>query len=726
MENNSNKIKELILSTLKADDRLWNKNKTELNQTLLLDFVEKIDETVIGLLLQDQVLKNKFFMKIKDSSVFKTNEFRFFMEENKIDNSYTAYKNSIGLTAGKRFLKETNDVVLDFPYKDSVLEGGQSTEEGTDTYFELKGETYKNKLDENGEIIKIGRNNAKEIDIPAHYEQKSAKRKEIFFNSVLAHDEIDRLFDPKALTNWKRYTKEGEQKVNEIKRNENGTIKENLIIKGNNLLALHTLNKEFAGKIKLIYIDPPYNTGNDDFKYNDNFNHSTWLTFMKNRLEVAKELLRDDGVIFVQCDDNEQAYLRVLMDEIFKGCFVKTIHVQMSIVQGEKVRASKQGNIVKNGEYLHVYSKNGNKKIGIKPLYEPSLYDTHYSIYIDKKNNEISLVEFCLENAKIAKLLELAGLIKKNKLTNNNLARAYNEIPIFRDFIHENAKNIVRTDRMIEINKDKLEKNLKAKKTYVYNHNGRDYLYGIDSNGNIKQRFRLSDKVRECDDYYSTFQISTMRGDWWAGFHIDMGNINKESEKNLDNGQKPERLIQNIIKFTTQPNDIVLDYHLGSGTTCGVAHKMGRQYIGVEQMNYVETITVERMQNILNGAQSGISTNVNWQGGGDFIYFELAKWNETAKEKIMNCDSLEELIKLFDEMYEKYFLNYNLKIKEFKEKVIKEKEFKNLFLEEQKKIFVAMLDNNQMYVNKTEMADKKFGISKEDQNLTSQFYNSEK
>ena len=180
-----------------------------------------------------------------------------------------------------------------------------------------------------------------------------------------------------------------------------------------------------------------------------------------------------------------------------------------------------------------------------------------------------------------------------------------------------------------------------------------------------------------------------------------------------------------IIDIFTEPNDIVLDYHLGSGTTAAVAHKMGRQYIGIEQMDYIETIAVERLKKVIAGEQGGISKSVNWQGGGDFIYFELAKWNETAKEKILAYESLEELIKFFDEMYERYFLNYNLKIKEFREKVIHEEEFKNLSLDEQKKMFIAMLDNNQMYVNKTEMADKKFGISEEDQNLTNQFYNKE-
>ena len=140
-------IKQLIEKVLKKDERLWNEDKTDLNQTLLLDLVENIDEKVIDLLLQKKDLREKFFVKIKDVFVFKTNDFRFFMEENKVDNSYTAYKNRIGLTDGKKFLKDTNDVVLDFPYKDCVLEGGQSTEEGTDNYFEFseKTENYEEK-----------------------------------------------------------------------------------------------------------------------------------------------------------------------------------------------------------------------------------------------------------------------------------------------------------------------------------------------------------------------------------------------------------------------------------------------------------------------------------------------------------------------------------------------------------------------------------------------------
>lgn len=240
-------------------------------------------------------------------------------------------------------LTDTNDVVLDFPYKDCVLEGGQSTEEGTDTYFEY---------DE-----KVTKAQEKQGLKAESYNKKTAKRKEIFFNSVLAHDEIDRLFDAKALTNWKRFTQQGVSPPCDIKRDEDGNIKENLIIKGNNLLALHSLKKQFAGKVKLIYIDPPYNTGNDGFKYNDNFNHSTWLTFMKNRLEVARELLMDDGGIFVSCDDNEQAYLKVLMDDVFgKDAFFGNLF-WISTTQPDNIGKARFG-LQKNIENIVLFGKN--------------------------------------------------------------------------------------------------------------------------------------------------------------------------------------------------------------------------------------------------------------------------------------------------------------------------------------------------------------------------------
>jgi adenine-specific DNA-methyltransferase len=652
-------IKEKIWDVLKADDRLWNKDKSESNQILLLDLVEKIDEKIIELLLQEDNLREKFFVKIKDAYVFKTNDFRFFMEENKVDNSYTAYKNRIGLTDGKRFLKDSKDVVLDFPYKDCVLEGGQSTEEGIDTYFEY---------DEKGE----------------EYKEKTAKRKEIFFNTVLAYDEVDRLFDPKALTNWKRYTKDGEEEVKEIKRGEDGTIKENLIIKGNNLLALHSLKKQFAGKVKLIYIDPPYNTGNDGFKYNDNFNHSTWLTFMKNRLEVARELLREDGAIAIHCDDNEQAYLKVLVDDIFgRKNFI-----------ANSVRIAKTGG-GHDSQYLAVE------------------YD--YVLLIAKNKDKLILNQMTVDTE----------ADKKYKLTDEYLEKRGKYYLRDLDYVGSYSESL---DYPIQIDINKsIYPGGKKGKPNTWRWSKKKFEWGIQ-NGFIvvnKQKEKVYIKQYQFVDNEDNLR------DREVPFRALINSINSEGAKEISglfenkvfNFPKPENFIKYLLDFSTKEKDIVLDYHLGSGTTCAVAQKMGRQYIGIEQMDYIETVAVERLKKVIDGEKGGISQNVDWQGGGDFIYFELTKWNETAKEKILTLESLEELEEFFDTLYEKYFLNYSLKVKDFREKVIQEDEFKALSLEEQKRMFLTMLDLNQMYVNKTEMEDKRFAISEEDQKLTTEFYN---
>lgn len=592
---NNKKFKQKIYKVLKSDSRLWNEEKKEFNQTLLLDLVDKIDEKIINLLLQKKELRENFFIKIKDVYVFKTDEFKFFIEENKLDNSYTQYENKIGLSAGKKFLNYSDDVVLDFPYKDCVLQGGQTTEDGTDTYFEFDKKTE-------------------------NYEQKKAKRKEIFFNQVLAKDEIDRLLDEKALVNWKRYTKDGETSVKEIARNENGTIKENLIIKGNNLLALHSLEKQFAGKVQLIYIDPPYNTGNDEFKYNDNFSHSTWLTFIKNRLEIAKELLRDDGSIYIQLDYNEVHYFKVLMDEIFGGNnFQREIIWDMTVLSGYKTLAK---NWIRGHDSILFYTKNANS-------------------------------------------------FKFNKLKQPHTKK------------YEKMFN--RVDK-----------------------NGRKYLV---AHGSTRYWDEIKDKGKPYGDVWN--DIMSFQQQPTSGERMDF------------DGQKPEKLLERIILSATDKGDIVLDFFGGTGTTASVALKLQRQAITIEQMDYIDNKLKKRLiETVVGTHNSVLSKSIKWKGGGSFIYLELAKWNEKAKEIILESKNLKELINFFNEMYEKYFLNYNFKIKEFKEKVIKEEEFKKLSLAEQKKMFIKMLDNNQLYINKSEMLDKKFKISQKDQELTKEFYGS--
>jgi len=684
------KLKQKIFKVLKADDRFWNEDKTEFNQTLLLDLVENIDENVIELLLQESVLREKFFVKIKDVYVFKTNDFRFFMEENKLDNSYTAYKNRIGLTDGKKFLKDTNDVVLDFPYKDCVLEGGQSTEEGKDTFYEWQETTYKDKLDEHGNKIKEGRKNVKVVDEEGHYEQKTDKRKEIFFNSVLAHDEIDRLFDPKALVNWKRYTKDGEQEVEDIKRNEDGIIKENMIIKGNNLLALHSLKKEFTGKVKLIYIDPPYNppSSNNTFTYNNNFNHSTWLTFMKNRLEVGKKLLSEDGAFIVAIDENEFAYVGVMIEELFpeyESHCITIVHNPRGI-QGT--------NFSYTHEYAYFIFPKGKKIIGNRKIEEEDITYNNlrnwggeslrsdaktcfYPIIVDKCTNQvIGFGDVCEDD------FHPTANINEN------------------DFVYIYPIDKRRVERKWRYSRNSVEKVKELLKVKIVNG-----VYDIQIGKNFGMyRTVWIDKKYDANEYGTQIVNSLVKENSFS-FPKSLWNIYD--------------CIYAVV--SNDKNAIILDYHAGSGTTAHAVLELNkdggnRKFIIVEQMDYINTVTCPRVKKVLE------TENID----DSFIYFELAKWNETAKEKIIKCENSEELINLFEEMYERYFLNYNLKIKEFKEKVIHEHEFKDLSLEAQKKMFITMLDNNQMYVNKTEMSDKKFGISENDQELTLKFYSQEK
>jgi adenine-specific DNA-methyltransferase len=288
---------ESLKNLLEKDKRLVSDGKLLKNKIVELGL--KLDKELIKLLLTDEKIKGFFFKDIDGVLVFDKEKFIKFIDNKEfLPDSYTTFKNKIGLAADGNYIAKSKEVVLVWPYKDCILEGGQ--------------------------------------------EESDEKRREIFYNEILAPDEIDRLLDPKVFTNFKRIDKNGEHEVKDFRRDKElnrkrglpkDTITDNLIIKGNNLLVLHSLKKQFAGKVKLIYIDPPYNTGNDEFKYNDNFNHYTWLTFMKNRLEVAKELLKNDGIIFIQIDSEERDYLKVLLDDIFgRNNYLKSVSKGVSVM----------------------------------------------------------------------------------------------------------------------------------------------------------------------------------------------------------------------------------------------------------------------------------------------------------------------------------------------------------------------------------------------------------
>lgn len=515
----------------------------ELRYNKIKEMAENGDVKLLEPLMKDERIKSSFFTPILDSFVFKTKEFKEFLDYSSSNNSYSQYLGKkIGLYMGDSALTDRSEVVLNFPFKDCVLEGGQRKEDGLDTYF-----TYDEKTGD--------------------YVEKTDKRREVFFNETLAKDEIDSLFSPKAFCNVKKFTKDGEETYTKFERNSEvnrkrglseDTITDNLVIKGNNLLALHSLKKEFEGKVKLIYIDPPYNTGSDDFKYNDHFNHSSWLTFMKNRLEVARELLRDDGAIYVQVDYHEAHYLKVLMDSVFGSeNFQREIIWRIGWLSGYKTI---DNNWIRNHDTILFYSKNKN------------CLDFH-KFYIPK----------------------------------------------------EDFKKIAVSE---------------AEK------------YPIEDvwNGN------------EYDDLNSIAIVS------FSGETVSKL-LNKEDEVK---GQKSEKLIERIIKAHTVESEIVLDMFSGTGTTGAVSHKLNRQFILFEQLTEHIDITNRRLMKVIEGEQSGISKKNNWQGGGSFVYLELAEKNEKAMRLISACKNYDELVSIFENLSTKYFLHYNVRVNEFINKICKE------------------------------------------------------
>lgn len=497
-------------------------DENNLDIVKILEAIEKIDVELIKILKNDEKAKEHFFTKIDDMYVLNQNKLVEFFTLNDYmqNNSYTSYTNKIGLIKKDSFIKKFDDVVLAWPHKDCILEGGQTKDE--------------------------------------------QKNKEVFYNEIISSDEIDRLFEPKVLTNIKRYSKDGVEKNPKINKDDN------LIIKGNNLIALHSLKNKFAGKVKLIYIDPPYNTGNDSFKYNDNFNHSTWLTFMKNRLEIAREFLSDDGVIFVQCDYNEQAYISVLMNEIFgRSKFINEIIWKRKF--GNANETKRLGTAFDN---IFLYAKTNNYQINLISEKESN----HVQEYIKKRFTR--KVEKGKHRGKLWMPYPLANPGKPTK----NLIYNY--------------KGYTPPEKGWRMIKEKLEELDLDERIY----------FPEDKNQRLQEKKFL--------DEYSGQPIDAL----WTDIFV----INSQSKEAMSfDGQKPEDLLKRILLISTKENDLVMDFHLGSGTTCAVAHKMNRRYIGIEQMDYIEDVSVERLKKVIDGEQGGISKAVNWQGGGSFVYAEL-------------------------------------------------------------------------------------------------------
>ena len=609
------------------------------------NLAQSYDEKLFCYLLEQSTykdeFKNRFFIMRNNTYIFKLNDFLTFLDLRNLSGSFTSYTNKIGLGfKTKSFLKTNNEVVLNFAYKDGVIKGGQSKDED--------------------------------------------KKNEIFFNEILAKDEIDVLFARKALQNFELIGQ------GDLKENLNNA---NLLIKGNNLLALHSLKKKFANKVKLIYIDPPYNTGNDSFNYNDNFNHSTWLTFMKNRLEIARDFLSDDGVIFIQCDDNEQAYLKVLCDEIFGrenfvcnfACIVAPAGTQSSVF------------VAQQHNYCLAYAKNksnltlfniANTEQELKEKYkEKDKYGFYYSERLWKRGQ--------------------GG--KKEDVPSLHFPVYYDEIKdkIYIDSEAKNVKNLIKiipyqTKGVLGRWTWSKEKMLNEKHKLIIRKVNNEYVLH-------KKNYRQDDKGK--------LPYSVITSDI-ARTEIGSLEIKEIFNDKVFNYPKSEKFLKRIIEISTQENDLVMDFFAGSGTTLAVAHKMNRRWIGIEQMEYIESITKERLKKVVSGEQGGISKAVDWQGGGSFIYAELMPLNAIYKERIKNINDEKTLDSIYKDLESKAFLDYRIDL----DSILKDKEFKELDLQEKKEVLLSILDSNMDYMLYGDIEDKDYAISSEVIELNKIFY----
>ena len=358
-------------------------------------------------------------------------------------------------------------------------------------------------------------------------------------------------------------------------------IFDNLLIHGDNLLALKALEQEYTGKVKCIYIDPPYNTGSAFEHYDDGVEHSLWLSLMRDRLEILKRLLRDDGSLWVSLDDNEAHYFKVMCDEIFgRANFVGTI-----IWEKRKSRENRRVLSFKH-DYIIIYAKN-------KPIFE-------------KVRNPIELTQ---------------EVLSRYKNPDNDPRGPWQSVAITAQAGHGTASQFYEittpSGRTISappgncwrFTRERLEELILDKRIY----------FGSHGNNVPRQKKFLS----ESEDAGLTPETI------WYADDVETNDTAKRHSNLLFEGDafdnpKPEELLNRILHIATNPGDLVLDSFLGSGTTAAVAHKMGRRWIGIELGEHCHTHCVPRLHKVINGEDpGGITKTVGWQGGGGFRFYRL-------------------------------------------------------------------------------------------------------
>ena len=651
------------LETVLKDDERFVSEDNQLLKPRVQDSVTQLDPQLIRRLLASPLLKEHFFKDVDGVTIFDQEKFMWVVSSKEfLPDSYTSYRNKIGLSANDHdLLTSSNEVSLVWPYKDCVLEGGQDKED--------------------------------------------EKRDEVFYNETLAPDEVGRLLAPKAFTNATRYTEQGEERVTEFDENEN------LIIKGNNLLALSSLLERYEGQVKCIYIDPPYYfnaaRAEDTFAYNSRFKKSTWLTFMKNRLQIARRLLAPEGAIFVQISDDGVAELHLLLKEVFgEENFLNKITVRTKSPSGF---ASINAGVFETAEYIIAFGRD-KRRWRYNTQYVATKWDENYKWYVTNKSEApdewtiVSIYDYLASQNGFATIAKMRGQLGKAAVEEMAAEFALeHKDSVFRyTAISDKAGAQVVAAR--EASRQRGERIIAVERESqytVYVHNGQELAF-------------YSKKVREIDnELVPSMQVTNI----WSDTPYE--GISAEGGVTLKGGKKPEKLLQRIIALNTDPGDLVLDYHLGSGTTAAVAHKMGRRYIGIEQLDYGTNNPVVRLRKVIDGDKSGVSKSVGWTGGGSFVYVELAEQSEKLMRDLQNAATTDEVQGVLDRATERGLLRPSVLPDQL---AASSSDFEQLSLDDQKRVVAELIDKNRLYMNASDAEDAELGLSEADIAFTKSFY----
>lgn len=632
------KILGVLENLLKMDERFVAEDGALLKPVIYSNTMN-MDKDLISLLLSNEKTKEHFFTDIGGVFVFDKVKFGWVIESKEfLPDSYTRYKNKIGLVdSNENLISSREEINLVWPYKDCIIEGGQSKDD-----------------------------------------QKS---EEVFYNEMLSPDEVKRMLHPKVFTNSKRYSKNNVNDINSF------DVQDNLVIKGNNLLAISSLLERYEGKIKCVYIDPPYNpkTDSNTFLYNNHFNRSSFLTFLRNRLVLTKRLLSTDGVLIVTIDKNEQPFVQVLLNEIFPE---NKYNIDcITIVHNP--RGAQGTNFSYTHEYAIFITPIGSKSINNRKLddseieFSPLRNWGSESLRTDAKNCFYPII------VKDDEIIGFGDVMYDESIHPSSQTEKeddkYYVYPI-------DSKGIERKWRYARQSVEEIQHLLRAKKTK----DGYDIVLGKD--------FEVYKTVWSNPKYdankYGTQIVSTLT-DTPFSFPKSLYAV-KDCLYAVVGDDK---------------NAIVLDFFAGSGTTAHALLEINkeddgnRRFITIEQMDYINTITVPRLQSVIKNHDSG-----------SFIYCELKELNQVYIDEIRKSKTKDELNIIKTEILSNAYISHKVDIVKLREDV---ESYDDLSIEQQKQFLMEIIDKNKLYVNYSEIDDIDMKVTKEEKEFSNSFYSEE-